>query len=180
MVQRYRTSPQSSLSLTFFCSGTQRPTFDLVVSISNFEHDGLGRYGDPIDPNGDLRAMSEMQTLVKPNGFLILGVPVALDAVVWNAHRLYGRVRLPLLLRGWSIDAFVGFDGQVPEPHANSTLFACLACHHFRQALGCVDGTAGWGDESMHAFRSPGTDIDCSNNQPVYVLRNARHSPTEL
>jgi hypothetical protein len=83
------------------------------VSISNFEHDGLGRYGDPIDPNGDMRAMSEMQALVKPNGFLILGVPVARDAVVWNAHRLYGRVRLPLLLRGWSIDAFVGFDGQV-------------------------------------------------------------------
>lgn len=83
------------------------------MSISNFEHDGLGRYGDPIDPNGDMRAMSEMQALVKPNGFLILGVPVARDAVVWNAHRLYGRVRLPLLLRGWSIDAFVGFDGQV-------------------------------------------------------------------
>lgn len=84
-----------------------------MVSISNFEHDGLGRYGDPIDPNGDLRAMREMQTLVKPDGFLILGVPVARDAVVWNAHRLYGRLRLPLLLQGWTVDAFVGFDGQV-------------------------------------------------------------------
>lgn len=105
--------PHSFAHLTLFRSGTRRPTFDLVVSISNFEHDGLGRYGDPIDPNGDMRAMSEMQALVKPNGFLILGVPVARDAVVWNAHRLYGRVRLPLLLRGWSIDAFVGFDGQV-------------------------------------------------------------------
>jgi len=66
------------------------------------------RYGDPIDPDGDMRAMKEMkvlcsfrhhhrtsrvtrhnQTLVKPNGLLILGVPVARDAVVWNAHRLY-------------------------------------------------------------------------------------------
>ena len=26
---------------------------------------------------------------------------------------MYGRVRLPLLLQGWSIDAFIGFDGQV-------------------------------------------------------------------
>ncbi len=57
--------------------------------------------------------MGEMRALVKPDGFLVLGVPVARDAVVWNAHRLYGRARLPLLLRGWSIDAFVGFDGQV-------------------------------------------------------------------
>jgi hypothetical protein len=40
------------------------------------------------------------------------------------------------------------------------------------QALDCVDGTTGWGDENMHAFRSPGTETDCSNNQPVYVLRN--------
>lgn len=94
-------------------SGSQRPAFDLVVSISNFEHDGLGRYGDPIDPNGDIRAMNEMRDLVKPDGYLILGVPVARDAVVWNAHRLYGRVRLPQLLQGWGIDAFVGFDGQV-------------------------------------------------------------------
>jgi hypothetical protein len=94
-------------------AGTHRPTFDMVVSISNFEHDGLGRYGDPIDPDGDLRAMNEMRSLVSPGGVLILGVPVARDAVVWNAHRLYGRVRLPLLLRGWSVEAFVGFDGQV-------------------------------------------------------------------
>ena len=42
------------------------------------------------------------------------------------------------------------------------------------QALDCVDGARGWGDERLHAFRSPGTDTDCSNNQPVYVLRNAR------
>ena len=26
---------------------------------------------------------------------------------------MYGRVRLPLLLQGWSIEAFIGFDGQV-------------------------------------------------------------------
>jgi SAM-dependent methyltransferase len=101
--------------MTCDCAGTARPSFDLVISISNFEHDGLGRYGDPVDPGGDLRAMAEMRALVKPGGILILGVPVARDAVVWNAHRLYGRVRLPLLLRGWSIDAFVGFDGQVRQ-----------------------------------------------------------------
>ena len=45
------------------------------------------------------------------------------------------------------------------------------------QALDCVDGTDGWGDRSMHAFRSPGTEQDCSNNQPVYVLRNTRLAP---
>lgn len=33
--------------------------FDLGISYSNFEHDGLGRYGDPINPNGDLIAMQK-------------------------------------------------------------------------------------------------------------------------
>ncbi len=31
--------------------------FDMALSISSFDHDGLGRYGDPLDPVGDLKAM---------------------------------------------------------------------------------------------------------------------------
>jgi len=27
--------------------------FDMVFSFSSIEHDGLGRYGDPLNPNGD-------------------------------------------------------------------------------------------------------------------------------
>ena len=29
-------------------------SFDLTVSYSGIEHDGLGRYGDPVNPNGDV------------------------------------------------------------------------------------------------------------------------------
>ena len=29
-----------------------KPTFDVAVTISSLEHDGLGRYGDPLDPDG--------------------------------------------------------------------------------------------------------------------------------
>ena len=31
--------------------------FDVALSISSFDHDGLGRYGDPLEPDNDLRAM---------------------------------------------------------------------------------------------------------------------------
>jgi SAM-dependent methyltransferase len=75
--------------------------FDAALSISSIEHDGLGRYGDPLDPNGDLRAMADFKRLLKPGGILFLSVPVGLDAVVWNAHRVFGRKRLPRLLEGW-------------------------------------------------------------------------------
>jgi len=75
--------------------------------------------------------------------------------------RMYGRVRLPLLLQGWSIEAFIGFDGQVQTLTfgARINLWQALT---FLQALDCVDGAPGWGDESMHAFRSPGAHMLCS------------------
>ena len=39
--------------------------FDVVMSISTFEHDGLGRYGDPLNPNGDIIAMRSTRRLLK-------------------------------------------------------------------------------------------------------------------
>lgn len=81
--------------------------FDAAFSISSFEHDGLGRYGDPLNPDGDFLAMVKMKAILKSNGILFLAVPVGRDALVWNAHRIYGRNRLPLLLKDWElIDTF--------------------------------------------------------------------------
>jgi SAM-dependent methyltransferase len=84
--------------------------FDAAISISSIEHDGLGRYGDPLNPDGDLHAMNQFRRLLKPGGRLFLAVPVGPDTVVWNAHRIYGPRRLPLLLSGWRQVAVYGFD----------------------------------------------------------------------
>jgi SAM-dependent methyltransferase len=84
--------------------------FDMVFSISSFEHDGLGRYGDPLNPDGDLESMEKMKRVVKPGGLLYLAVPVGKDKVVWNAHRIYGRVRLPLLLKNWRVLRKFGYN----------------------------------------------------------------------
>lgn len=77
--------------------------FDASFSISTFEHDGLGRYGDPLRVNGDLEMMKKMKCILKPDGLMFLSVPIAKDKVVWNMHRLYGQIRLPLLLEEWTI-----------------------------------------------------------------------------
>ena len=83
--------------------------FDAALSISSFEHDGLGRYGDPLDAEGDLKAMGLMRRIVKPGGLLYLSVPLGRDKVVFNIHRIYGRIRLPLLLRYWKELDLFGF-----------------------------------------------------------------------
>lgn len=54
------------------------------------EHIGLGRYGDPHDPQGDIKAMQELQRVVAPNGQLLFVVPVAGKSMIqYNAHRIY-------------------------------------------------------------------------------------------
>ena len=54
--------------------------------------------------------MREMQEMLLPGGFLLLSVPVGRDAVVWNAHRVYGKVRLRMLLEGWEVVETVGLE----------------------------------------------------------------------
>jgi len=77
--------------------------FDILVSYSSLEHDGLGRYGDPVNPHGDLERMKKIRGLLKSDGLFFLGVPNANDALVFNAHRVYGPIRFPLLIEGWTL-----------------------------------------------------------------------------
>ena len=79
-------------------------TFDTAFSISSFEHDGLGRYGDPLNGRGDLDAMGYMRRVVAPGGHLLLAVPRGRDCLVFNLHRVYGPVRWSHLVAGWAVD----------------------------------------------------------------------------
>jgi hypothetical protein len=47
-------------------------TVDFAVSYSSWEHDGLGRYGDPVDPWGDVKAMQRASCYVKPGAAAVL------------------------------------------------------------------------------------------------------------
>jgi hypothetical protein len=53
------------------------------------EHIGLGRYGDPLDPDGDLKAIKELIRVLAIGGNLLFVVPVGKSRVIYNAHRIY-------------------------------------------------------------------------------------------
>jgi hypothetical protein len=75
--------------------GTFEP-FDAAFSISSFEHDGLGRYGDPLSGNSDIKTMAFIRDhVVKPGGHLFFTVPMGRDCIKWNQERVYGKNRLP-------------------------------------------------------------------------------------
>ena len=54
------------------------------------EHIGLERFGDPFDPRGDLKAINELQRVLKTGGKLLFVVPVSgVMRIQYNAHRIY-------------------------------------------------------------------------------------------
>lgn len=79
-------------------------SFDQVLNCSTIEHVGLGgRYGSPEEQDGDLRAMEKLAGLLRPDGDMILTLPVGLDGVFPPYHRVYGAERLPRLLEPFSV-----------------------------------------------------------------------------
>lgn len=96
--------------------------YDFAWSFSSFEHDGLGRYGDPINPYADLESIARVHCLLKPGGVLFLGLPVAADAVHWNAHRFYGKLRLYLIFSmHWELIDVIGAEYGVQHRSADYT-----------------------------------------------------------
>uniref|UniRef100_A0A914XWI2 Uncharacterized protein n=1 Tax=Panagrolaimus superbus TaxID=310955 RepID=A0A914XWI2_9BILA len=90
---------------------------DLPLISKNIEHSGLGRYGDPIDPIGDIREMNKIHCLLKNKGLLFLSFPVGIDTVVYNAHRIYGRIRLAMMFEGFKLLKIFYSQNIVSEEH---------------------------------------------------------------
>ncbi|HUO10669.1 MAG TPA: DUF268 domain-containing protein [Phycisphaerae bacterium] len=90
----YRPADLRLSSLSMASADLQRLPFETQSQASLscmhvVEHVGLGRYGDPIDPEGDLKAMAELQRVIAPEGSLLFVVPMGRPRVVFNGHRIY-------------------------------------------------------------------------------------------
>ncbi|PSN20146.1 hypothetical protein C7271_03610 [filamentous cyanobacterium CCP5] len=65
-------------------------SIESLSSLCVVEHIGLGRYGDPLDPNGSEKAISELKRVLKPGGDLYISVPVDdCNKTFFNAHRAF-------------------------------------------------------------------------------------------
>jgi len=104
------------------------------------EHVGLGRYGDPIDPGGDLKAMAELCRVLARGGALLFVVPVGRPKIAFNAHRIYAyrQVReyfAALRLRQFALvadDPAEGLIVDAPEHVVDAQEYGC-GCFWFEK-----------------------------------------------
>lgn len=77
--------------------------FDAVVTYSSVEHSGLGRYGDALNPWGDIIAIARGWCVTREEGSLTVGVMYTrgYDYIRFNADRNYGKIRYPYLTTNW-------------------------------------------------------------------------------
>lgn len=69
-------------------------SYDLIITYSSIEYSGLGRYGDPLTPLGDLYTFMLISKCLASHGMCMVAVPVGQDLTHFNAHRIYGSKRI--------------------------------------------------------------------------------------
>ena len=74
------------------------------------EHIGLGRYGDPIDPEGSRKAAAGLARALAPQGRLYLSVPVGRERVCFNAHRVFAPESIVAMFCGLRLEGFALVD----------------------------------------------------------------------
>ncbi|BCS51976.1 DUF268 domain-containing protein [Geobacter sp. SVR] len=110
---------------------------DSVSCLHTIEHVGLGRYGDRIDPDGWKCALINVLSLLKENGVLWLSVPIGIERVEFNAHRIFNPHTIDTLLCGSGMELleFSYVDGTGLYKTEN-TVSEMMRLAHLKYSLG--------------------------------------------
>jgi hypothetical protein len=102
-VRRSKVAGETKLLRTLALSDWLREDrrYDLIICPLMLDSWGLGRNGEPIDPDADVALMREFHQKLHPQGLLYLRVPIGRDRLIFNTMRIYGAHRLPRLLANW-------------------------------------------------------------------------------
>lgn len=116
-------------------------SIESLSCMHTLEHVGLGRYGDPIDYDGDLKAIEELKRVLAINGDLLVVVPTGKPKIAYNAHRIYSYEQVisyfePLQLVEFSLvpDNFenIGFIKNATKKQADEQHWGC-GCFWFKK-----------------------------------------------
>jgi SAM-dependent methyltransferase len=104
------------------------------------EHIGLGRYGDPIDPQGSFKATQELKRVLAPGGSLYFSLPIGKPRICFNAHRVHSASQILQYFEGLELVDHACITDQItviekPDiAFMDSMTFGC-GMFHFRKPL---------------------------------------------
>ncbi len=140
----YRPAPLNLTNLSSSAADLTNLRFesDSIESLSCMhviEHIGLGRYGDPVDIDGDKKAARELSRVLAKNGRLIVAIPVGRPRIQYNAHRIYSHEQVMemfselTLLEHALVPDGLAEDGLIQNPNSaliNAQDYGC-GCYVF-------------------------------------------------
>lgn len=111
---------------------------DSISSLHAIEHFGLGRYNDPIDYFGYLKAINNIATMLKPKGIFYFSVPIgSIQIIEFNAHRIFSIQYLKTLLsEKFSIQKFSYVD-EKGNFHQDIELSDAMINNNLNGKYGC-------------------------------------------
>lgn len=97
------------------------------------EHIGLGRYGDTLDPDGDIVSASELARVLSPGGQLLFVVPVGSPRLLFNAHRIYAYRQVLDLFPSLQLKEF----SLIPDNSGRGLIENAVESEADKQRFGC-------------------------------------------
>lgn len=97
------------------------------------EHIGLGRYGDPINPDGWIIGLEELQRVLAPGGQLLLSTPCGVPCVQFNAHRVFTPEHIIRKLNQLKLEEF----SLIEDDNARRWLPNCPTSRSETLSFGC-------------------------------------------
>ena len=64
-------------------------SIDSISALHVVEHIGLGRYGDPVDPSGWLKSITELKRVAAPGGRVYFSTPIGTQRLEFDGHRVF-------------------------------------------------------------------------------------------
>jgi len=110
---------------------------DSISSLHAIEHFGLGRYGDPIDANGHLKAIKNIARLLKSKGIFYFSVPIGNQRVEFNAHRVFALSYLIPILKEYFEVISLSIVDDKGDFHENLEINELLMHSSFGCQYGC-------------------------------------------
>lgn len=101
-----------------------------LSSLHVLEHIGLGRYGDPVDPEGYAKGAKELERVLAAGGTLFLSTPVGKERVYFDAHRVFHPNTILELFPSMELEKFYLIDDVGDRLIEENALELAPECHY--------------------------------------------------